>query len=189
MIDPAPDHQLLTRRACGGDDEALASLVALYHDRVYRYGRGVCRETDLDDAVQEAFVALTRSRHTFRGDASIATWLYTTVRNACRQLLRPLARRQRSWGAQADVDELDDLAVVEPGPEELAERQELIGIVHDALARLDPEHRQILVLRDLEGLTGEATATQLGLSLPAMKSRLHRARAAMPLEIGRARPG
>jgi len=97
------DHDALVARACDGDDVALSELVVLYHDRVYRYGRSVCRESDLDDAVQEAFVAFNRSRHTFRGDANIGSWLYTTVRNACRQMLRPISRRRRVLGDGSDL--------------------------------------------------------------------------------------
>jgi len=179
------DHDTIVRRACAGDDAALDQLVALYHDRVYRYGRAVCRDTDLDDAVQEAFLALTRSRASFRGDAGIGTWLFTAVRNACRQLLRPVARRRRVLGEEAGVDALDDLATPELGPEELAERDELVALVQQALAQVDADHREILVLRDLEGRSGPETAAALGLSIDAMKSRLHRARAALRREVMR----
>ncbi len=181
--DDHDDHDDLVRRACAGDDRALAGLVVLYHDRVYRYGRSVCRDVDLDDAVQEAFVALHRSRHTFRGDASLGTWLFTTVRNACRQLLRPVSRRRRVLGEEVDPGALDHLHAEAPGPEDLAVRGELVDAVRDALARLDPGHRQILVLRDLDGLSGQDTADALGISLAAMKSRLVRARAALRAEI------
>ena len=179
------DHDTIVRRACAGDDAALDQLVALYHDRVYRYGRAVCRDTDLDDAVQEAFLALTRSRASFRGDAGIGTWLFTAVRNACRQLLRPVARRRRVLGEEAGLDALDDLATPELGPEELAERDELVALVQQALAQVDADHREILVLRDLEGRSGPETAAALGLSIDAMKSRLHRARAALRREVMR----
>jgi len=181
-------HDALVHRACDGDDAALAELVALYHDRVYRYGRRVCREVDLDDAVQEAFVAFNRSRRTFRGEANVGSWLYTTVRNACRQMLRPVARRRRVLGDEVDPGALDHVRAGGPGPEDLAVRNELVESVHEALARLEPSHRQILVLRDLDGLSGQATAEQLGLSLAAMKSRLVRARAALRKEILEGRP-
>ena len=182
---PGTDHDAIVRRACAGDDAALDELVALYHDRVYRYGRAVCRDTDIDDAVQEAFLALTRSRASFRGEAGIGTWLFTAVRNACRQLLRPVARRTRVLGVQAAADALDDVAAADLGPEDLAVRDDLVRLVHQALARLDPGHREILVLRDLEGRSGPETAVALGLSNDAMKSRLHRARLALRHEVAR----
>lgn len=181
--DRPESHETLVRRACAGDDLALSQLVELYHDSVYRYGRSVCRDIDLDDAVQDAFVSLTRFRSEFRGDASIGTWLFTTVRNACRQLLRPVARRRRLLGDQVEMDGLDDVNSDVLGPEELAIRAELVSTVHVALEALSPEHRQILILRDIEGVSGPDTAHQLGLTIEATKSRLVRARAALRTQI------
>ncbi len=176
-------HELLVRRACAGDDQALSQLVELYHDSVYRYGRSVCRDVDLDDAVQDAFVSLTRFRSEFRGEAGIGTWLFTTVRNACRQLLRPVARRRRLLGDQVEMDALDDITTDVLGPEELAIRAELVSTVHVALERLSAEHREILILRDIEGVSGPDAADQLGLTIEAAKSRLLRARAALRTQI------
>lgn len=181
--DRSEPHGEIVRRACAGDDQALSQLVALYHDSVYRYGRSVCRDVDLDDAVQDAFVSLTRFRAEFRGQAGIGTWLFTTVRNACRQLLRPVARRRRLLGDQVEMDALDDVSDDVLGPEELAVRAELVSTVHVALEGLSPEHRQILILRDIEGVSGPDTARELGLTIEAAKSRLLRARAALRTQI------
>ncbi len=89
----------------------------------------------------------------FRGEAGIGTWLYTTVRNACRQLLRPVARRHRLFGDQVEMDALDDVSSDVLGREELAIRAELVSTVQVALERLSHEHRQILILRDIEGVS------------------------------------
>lgn len=176
-------HDDLVRRACAGDDVALGMLVAAYHDRVYRYGRTVCHADDLDDAVQDTFLALTRSRASFRGDAGIGTWLYTTVRNACRQLMRPRARRRRVLGEQVGEEALAVVAAGDLRPDDLAERNELVGVVQEALAALDPTAREVLVLRDLEGRSGAETAARLGIGVDAAKSRLHRARLALRSEL------
>ncbi len=176
MTVPNVPHQQLVERAVRGDDAALTELVTLYHDRVYRYGRAVCRDTDIDDAVQEAFLALVKSRETLTAGNGIASWLFTTVRNACRQMLRPIARRRQRLGQQVDSAELEDVADQNGNPEAVALRNELVQSVYRGLASLDAQQREILVLRDLEGFTGEQTAERLGLSLPAMKSRLRRAR-------------
>ncbi len=85
------------------------------------------------------------------------------------------------------MDALDHVGADVPGPEDLAIRAELVNSVHTALETLSPEHRQILILRDLEGASGPDTARELGLSIEAMKSRLLRARAALRKEILRAR--
>jgi RNA polymerase sigma-70 factor (ECF subfamily) len=76
-----------------------------------------------------------------------------------------------------------------PGPEDVVQRREVVALVHAALAALSPEHRQVVVLRDLYGRTGAETARRLGLSLPAMKSRLHRARDALRAEVIRRSTG
>jgi len=173
----------LVRRACAGDDRALAQLVELYHDRVYRFGRRFCRAGDLDDAVQETFASLVAHRRRFRGEASIGTWLYVVVRNHCHRLLGSLPGSHRWLGPTSDDAGLAQLPDRRPGPEDVVQRREVVDLVHASLAALSPEHRQVLVLRDLYGRSGAETARWLGLSLPAMKSRLHRAREALRAEV------
>jgi len=167
MISP-PDSLVLD--AAQGDAEALTRLVGAYHDRVYRFGLRVCRDGfDAEDAVQEAFTTLARRPDVLRHPSALS-WLMTVVRNGCRQLLRPFARERPILSAQ---DDAVDPAVDAQGA---LERYELVRQVHAALAALDRPSREVLVLRDLEGLSGEETAAQLGLELAAMKTRLHRAR-------------
>jgi RNA polymerase sigma-70 factor, ECF subfamily len=166
----------------GTDDEALALLVRAYHDRVYRFGVRVCRDpTDADDAVQEAFVTLARRPDVIR-DPSVLGWLFTVVRNACIRLLRPWIRERRSLGERVAAP--DDLVSGAIDPERALERGELVRAVHAAIARLDPVSREVLVMRDLEGRSGEETCEALGVGLPAMKTRLHRARARLRAELG-----
>ena len=183
MIQGPPQDADLVRRACLGDDDALEELVGLYHDRVYRYGAAYCAADDLADAVQNTFLAFIRTRTSFRGDASIGTWLYTAVRNACLQLLRPRARERRLLGERITEDHIATVAAQDPGPDEQAARREVVGQVRDALAALAPHHLEILVLRDVEGLSGHETAQHLGIHLAAMKSRLKRARTALAAEL------
>jgi RNA polymerase sigma-70 factor, ECF subfamily len=166
------DHDSVLRDAAFGDDEALAQLVREYHDRVYRFGLRACRDSfDADDAVQEAFVKLAR-RPDVQRDRGVLSWLMTTVRHTCMRLLRPFARERR-LGDRAELDEVADAA---PSPERALERWRLVALVHAAIAKLPPTYREILVLRDLEGLSGEEAARALHISEASMKSRLHRAR-------------
>ncbi len=109
--------------------------------------------------------------------------MFTTVRNACRQLLRPVARRRRTLGEQVDSSALAAVRSDDLGPEDLAARNELVASVRDALGQLEPRDREILVLHDIDGLSGAATATQLDISLAAMKLRLVRARAALRAQL------
>ncbi|HEV8547990.1 MAG TPA: RNA polymerase sigma factor [Polyangiaceae bacterium] len=167
-------HHEMVAAAAGGDDAALAELVRLYHDRVYRFGRRVCRDDfDADDAVQEAFTQLAVRRDVI-GDPGALSWLMTVVRNACLRLLRPFAQRRRALGEASPADEV---ACENDSPERALERFELVGRVHSAIAGLSEPYRGVLILRDLEGLSGEETCRALGIDLAAMKTRLHRARA------------
>jgi RNA polymerase sigma-70 factor (ECF subfamily) len=167
---PSLAHGDLLERARQGDPEALSSLVRLHHDRVYRYGRRVCLEADVDDAVQEAFVSLSRSIDRVQDPIG---WLLQTVKHWCLRLLRPFARQRRALG---EVEHEADLSSESDNPARALERWRLVEAVHRALGRLDLKYREVLVLRDLEGLSGPEVATALGLSEEAMKTRLHRAR-------------
>lgn len=169
----ARPHPNLVAAAAQGDDEALSMLVRAYHDRVYRFGQRVCRDSfDADDAVQEAFVTLARRPDVARHSGALS-WLMTSVRNACIRMLRPFIRQRRSLGEQMEVEE-----VVSPtlDPQEALERWELVQSVHAAIAALPRPYREVMVMRDLEGLSGEETCQSLGLEPAAMKTRLHRAR-------------
>ncbi|HET9929975.1 MAG TPA: sigma-70 family RNA polymerase sigma factor [Polyangiaceae bacterium] len=169
-------HLRVVRSAAEGDDEALAVLIRMHHDRVYRFGRRVCRDgADADDAVQEAFIKLAK-RPDVIVDRGALSWLLSVVRRACLRLLRPFARRRRALG---EPHEADDAPSTTLDPERAFERFELARRVHAAIAKLPQPCREVLILRDLEGLSGEETSSALGIDLAAMKSRLHRARTMM----------
>jgi RNA polymerase sigma-70 factor (ECF subfamily) len=163
----------MVEAAARGDDEALAMLVRAYYDRVYRFGQRVCRDGyDADDAVQEAFIALARRPDVVQHSGALS-WLMTSVRNACLRMLRLWPRERRSLGERIDADE-----VVSPllDPQQALERWQLVQSVHGAIAALPGPYREVVVMRDLEGLSGEQTCRSLGLQPAAMKTRLHRAR-------------
>lgn len=168
------DHQQTLAAAARGDDRALADLVRAYHRRVYRFGLRVCRDGyDADDAVQEAFTKLA-SRPDMGGDPGVLSWLFTVVRNACGRLLRPWTRRRRALG-----EPIEDAEAIPSGqldPQGALEQWQLVHAVHQAIAALEPPYREVLVMRDLEGLSGRETCAALGLTEPTMKTRLHRAR-------------
>jgi RNA polymerase sigma-70 factor (ECF subfamily) len=160
--------------ALAGDDAALQRLVLAYHDRVYRYGLRVCRDAfDADDAVQEAFTRLARKPE-LQDRPGALFWLLTVVKNACRRMLRPFARERRHLGVR--LAETPEVESAELSPEGALERFELVQAVHAAIAALERPYREVLILRDLEGLSGPETSRALGLELSTMKTRLHRAR-------------
>jgi RNA polymerase sigma-70 factor (ECF subfamily) len=166
-------HDELLSAARDGNAEALGVLLRTHRNGVYRYGLQVCRTTeDAEDAVQETLWAATRALKTFRGSASsIASWMFTIVRRECYRLID--RHRDAPIALAGSEDELPDDA---PAPdEELAERRRT-ALLATVLADLDPLHREVILLRDVEELTAPEAAAQLGISVQALKSRLHRAR-------------
>lgn len=168
------------RRVAAGDRRALGPVVLLHKDAIYRYARTLCRsEAAAEDVLQETFVAALRHAGTFRGEGSVRGWLFRIARN------QAASHRRRRVGEPRHHESLDALgaeagwgATDEPW-ERLASRDAL----HKALAGLTEEDREVLLLRDLEGLSGAQTAEVLALSLAAMKSRLHRARLRLAAEL------
>jgi len=110
------------------------------------------------------------------------SWLMTVVRRACYRLLRPFRRHR-----EQPLDVAEEPAAPQVDAQTALERWELVRAVHAAIARLERPYREVLVMRDLEGMSGEATCAALGLPLPAMKTRLHRARHQLRAELERAR--
>lgn len=170
------DRGVLLIAAAQGDDEALAALVRAYHDRVYRFGLRVCRDGyDADDAVQEAFIKLAKRPELLK-DPSALSWLMTVVRNACLRMMRPFLRQRRPLTVQEESFAFQGAAAEPLDPQQALERFELVQSVHAAIAQLGRPYREVLVMRDLEGLSGEDTCRALGLEPATMKTRLHRAR-------------
>lgn len=165
------EHSEVLRDAVDGSDEALATLIRTYHDRVYRFGRSVCRDHfDTDDAVQEAFVKLAR-RPDVQRDRGVLSWLMSVVRNTCLRMFRHFAQARPLLAERASSHEESTLR-----PDVLLDRFRLVQEVHAAIATLPLDYRKVLILRDLEGLSGEEVARMLQLPEATMKTRLHRAR-------------
>lgn len=156
----------LIEAARQGQSEALAELLSVCQPDLKRFARRTCSTTeDAEDAVQIALWQLYRRIGALRTVATFATWLFRIVERECFRLFRV---RQYS-------DSLDDLppAATPCTPHVPADlRMDLIK----ALERLTPPYREVLILRDIHELTAPEVAAQLGLSLEAVKSRLHRAR-------------
>ncbi len=200
--DPGPcarDQDDLLAPAKQGDEGARETLVRRHIGRMLAVARRLmgCEE-DAADAVQDAFLSAFRSLDSFKGDAAVGTWLHRIVVNACLMKLRarprgrlvPLddllpafdetghhVREVRGWGEQAPA---------------LVARAETRAQVRACIDRLPEPYRTVLMLRDLEELDTEQTAEQLGISVGAVKTRLHRARQALrtllePLVLGEPR--
>jgi RNA polymerase sigma-70 factor, ECF subfamily len=177
LTDPA-----LLAQAAAGDREAFGVLVARHQASVYRFARSVvARAADAEDVLQQTFLAGWRSAGRFRGESSVRTWLLVIARNAALNLRAQDARR-----AEADVP-LDELGMAAgwgaDDPESAAVLAERRAVVEAAFQALSAAEREVLTLRDLEGLSGEETAALLGVTVPAVKSRLHRARLALAARV------
>jgi RNA polymerase sigma-70 factor (ECF subfamily) len=110
-------------------------------------------------------------------------WLLAVVKHTCLRLLRPFARARKSLGERIPDD--DAALVDELDPQTALERWQLVQAVHAGIATLERPYREVLILRDLEGLSGDETCAALGLELSAMKTRLHRARTQLRVALGR----
>jgi RNA polymerase sigma-70 factor, ECF subfamily len=172
------EAERLLAAAQRGDRAALEALLSKHRKTVFRYGLRYCRSTeDAEDAVQETLWAAARAIGNFRRAAAITTWLFTIVRNKCHRMM---------FHKHAEPD-LADLLPSLPDPARSAEHEvaarQVRRVLAEALARLEPGHREVILLRDVEGLTAPEAAERLGLTVQALKSRLHRAREQLRAEV------
>jgi len=175
--------QDLISAAKRGDRAALKLLLERHQARIYRFGMRMCRaEEDAKDVLQETLMAAARTLPEFRGLSSLSTWLYSIARSFC------IKHRRRSKFAPESVESLDvgkPAKVVEQvpdpsrGPDEVLHGKRVEIALEEAIGELEPMYREVLVLRDVEGLPAAEVAEILDLSVEAVKSRLHRARVAV----------
>ena len=173
------DEHLLVAAAKSGTDAAFEELVSRYERKVLRLTRNITgNKEDAEDAMQDAFLKAYSNLHLFQGDSRFYTWL---VRIAVNESLMKLRKRRPGEFSIDEVPENDDILPRElddwgPSPEQRYAQQELREILIEAIEKLPPDFRTVLVLRDMEELSTEETAALLGMSVPAVKSRLLRAR-------------
>ena len=172
-------HRLVAA-ARSGDREALDALLRRLEPRVFRFGMKMCRDPeDARDVSQETLFAAARALGGFRSESSLSTWLYAIARSFCIKARRRSVYAPELVSLEAAGSEARAAPDAAPGPERaLAEREARDGLA-DAIASLSPEQREVLLLRDVEGLPASAVAEATGLTVAAVKSRLHRARAAV----------
>ncbi len=187
------DERDLIEASRDGDTGALEELVRVHQSRVYSFAMRMCRNVeDAKDILQETFLGMLRSIREFRGESKFTTWLYRIASNAC------LKKRRRGVFEPEPERELSlDELMPRPGPNgrkpEIADwsqdaerallRGELTEQMEAAIDRLPRDYKIVLVLRDVEGFSAEETAEMLKLSVPAVKSRLHRARVFVRREL------
>lgn len=162
MNTPVPED--LVRAARSGDASALGVLLTRSRQDLRRYAERHCEINDVEDAVQETLLVASRRLHDLRKVEAMVSWLFRIVKRECN-------RMRRSWRRFAHLPpdpELEPIAVQAPN--------ELRMDIGRALAAVPPHYREMLLMRDVDGMTLNEIAAALQLSLPAVKSRLHRAR-------------
>jgi RNA polymerase sigma-70 factor (ECF subfamily) len=192
LDEQSPEDGSLLKRAQRGDLGAFEQLVSQYQHRVFAMAARMLRsDADAAEVVQEAFLAAYRHLNDFRGDSAFGSWIYKIAMNECLMRLR-----HRKVEAQVEepvgeprVNErgslIEEVADWEPDAEAKTLDAELRMAIEAATDTLGEEYRRVFLLRDVDGLTYEEIAQATGDSVPAIKSRLHRARLTLRAAIDR----
>jgi RNA polymerase sigma-70 factor (ECF subfamily) len=191
-----PSDGELVANAARGDGEAFSALVQRHQDRIYGLALHLLRDPgEAEEVVQETFLAALEKLASFRGDAAFTTWLHRVAANAALMRLRRRRRAPEAVG-QDPVEDLlprfDSDGRIEAHPrhdwskradEQLADR-EIRQAVEREIQNLPEDYRIVFLLRDVDGLSSEDMAEVLGISVAAVKSRLHRARLVLRERLG-----
>ncbi len=181
------DESELIKKAKSGDKKALSRLVNNYEKTVYNFAFKICRNPEkAENTMQETFLSMIKSLRQFDGKSKLSTWLYRIVMNHC---LMELRKKKHNFISiddnESEIPEdklIPDWSAI---PSDIAENAELKNILDTAINKLSLDYRVVFILRDVNGLSTEETAKIAELSVPAVKSRLHRARAFLRNEISK----
>ena len=181
MSDP-----LLIEKVKGGDYQAFESLVTRYESKVYRLAVRMLRNPqDAEDALQETFLQVYRGLPGFEGRSAFSTWLFRLATNVCLMKIRHRETEPsklmplEDYLPRQDDGEIPQMVDWSIRPEEALLSKESREKMMGALEKLPAEYRAVFILRDMEGLSNAETGESLGISVAAVKSRLHRARLAL----------
>jgi RNA polymerase sigma-70 factor, ECF subfamily len=185
---PADDRALI-KEAQGGDDRAFTKLVKRYEKLVYSFAFKICRDKEkAEETWQDTFVNVYRKLHQFDGKSKFTTWLYSIVANNCRMKHRRTKLEMASIQIEehpglhdrADTDDFrsapGNIPAWRDTPLDMIIEKELKSKLDNAIRKLPYNYRVVFILHDVEGQSAEGTGNILKLSVPAVKSRLRRAR-------------
>jgi RNA polymerase sigma-70 factor (ECF subfamily) len=175
------DETALVERARAGDARAFTELVEKYERKIYRLAKHITQnDEDAEDVLQETFLKAYSHLGSFEGQSKFYTWI---VRIAVNEALMKLRKRKSDRTVSLDEPQeageetvTREIAVWDDDPEQRYSQEELREILDNAVNSLKPSFRTVFALRDIEELSTEETAEALGISVPAVKSRLLRAR-------------
>ncbi len=177
----------LIASAQNGNKQALAKLVEKYEKTIYNFAFKICRNREkAEHVMQETFLSMVKSISQFSGKSKLSTWLYTVTSNHCLMLARSEKKRIASeFDEEQSFSSSVSVSQWKYTPSDVLENDELKKILDRAIKKLPEEYRIVFILRDVEGLSTKETAETMELSVPAVKSRLHRARAFLRNELNK----
>jgi RNA polymerase sigma-70 factor (ECF subfamily) len=189
------EQSAFVARLVARDEAAFNELVVTYERRVFALVfRMLGRREEAEDLAQEVFVQVFKAIDQFRGDSKLSTWIYRIAVNLCKNRTKYLSRRH--VGETDDVDAMAERAPLSAAkgvsvgdisrPDELVEGMQLEVIVKRAIAMIEPDFREVLILRDVEDMSYEEIASVTGLADGTVKSRIHRARGQLRLLVEKA---
>jgi RNA polymerase sigma-70 factor (ECF subfamily) len=190
---PVVTDEELVARARAKDFGAFEQLLDRYEDKIFRLAyRFVRNETEAKEILQDTFLSIWRKLDTFKGDSQFSSWLYRVAANAALMRLRAQKRHPEVSTEDLPIDFLDNYGHLPASGENWAKRpddelqsEELRRHIQAAVDELPEIYRTVFLIRDVEGLSTEETAEVLQISIPTVKTRLHRARLSLRETIGR----
>lgn len=185
MNDSVPTEKDLIKHAKAGDVKAMEELVSRYEGKVYNLAyKMMGNRDDAEDVLQDAFLSAIRALGDFREESSFSTWIYRIATNAALTRLRKRGRKEKSeaefldevYSVKKQAHEPSMMVDWSDSPVKSLLEEEARGMMGEAIGQLPESYRVVFVLRDVQGLPAAEVGEILGLSVPAVKSRLHRAR-------------
>jgi RNA polymerase sigma-70 factor (ECF subfamily) len=172
-------EKILVEKSAAGDINAFETLIQSHQKKVYNIALRMTKNPeDAQELSQDALVRAFTAIKKFRGDSSFATWLYRITMNVCTDFLRKRNKAVVFSIEQPGYENEQAIQIADndPGPDEVSEKNQLKKLVRDAMDQLPPEHRQVLILRDLLDMTYRDIANTLNVNEGTIKSRINRAR-------------
>ena len=171
------DEKKLAAQIVMGDRQAFIELVEMYQRKVIPISYSMLSDyEDACDAAQEVFIKVYRSIASFRGDSSLSTWIYRITRNVCMDFIRKRKEAPVSIDEQKDDAPKIEIEDTSKSPEKIAEKNETVRMVREAITMLDEGQRVIITMFDIEGMSYEEISAALEIPAGTVKSRLNRAR-------------
>ena len=186
---PSISDKILVERCKSGCVEAFETLLARHHAKVFALAFKLTRnQEDAEEVFQDVFVTVFRKIHTFNGSSAFSSWIYRVTANAAFMKLRKRKRYQHiSFDELSDRENLSSSVLYRRSvnEESLAVRQEVHRVVVEAIQALPDQYRDVFILRDIDSLSSMQVSKELDLTVPAVKSRLHRSRVLMRRRLKR----